>query len=157
VFAPLGLAPAQLGKVLARSLCCFLDDHKYRSSSLCSSILLLRFPTFLLPILGSSLGLIHAPLDPSHPGVPRLSGCSASPQQGLQYFQPPPVTKLLSHQAIDVAALRLYKRRQCRCWYNSCWILVIPSLATMGPFSALAFLVSQKYKFSVAASLKCHP
>jgi len=36
-------------------------------------------------------------------------------------------------------------------------VIIIPSLATMGPFSASAFLVSQKFEFSVAASLKCYP
>jgi hypothetical protein len=77
----------------------FLDDHKYRPSPLCSSVLLLRsFPTFC-PVPGSSLDLIHAPLDPSHPG-------SLDPHWPLGFTAAlKPMVVLPGDQAIAAAAV----------------------------------------------------
>ena len=102
VFDPPGLAAARSGNARVHGPRCFLDDHKYRPPPLCSSLFPLRpFPTFRRPLPSSSLGRIHAPLDPSHPGVPGPFGpFGLAAAKDCDGFNPRPATKPSSHRAV---------------------------------------------------------
>lgn len=97
-----GLAASASGKVRAHEPRCFLDDHKYRYPSLCSSLFPLRpFRTFRCLLHSFSLGRIHAPLDPSHLGVLGpfgLFGLTAA--KDCDGFNPRPAAKPSSRRAV---------------------------------------------------------